>query len=98
MIRIPKAKPITPARKPPASGHAKFRFSPSREVFLQASKGPTPVRKSRNNAIGTITLLKNGGPTLIFVPSTHSEKTGKSVPQRTAKHAARRIRLLNKKL
>src|SRR5580704_14882115 len=89
---------MTPARIPPASGHAKFLLSPSREVLRQASSGPTPVRNRRNSAIGTFTLLKNGGPTLIFVPCTHSEKTGNRVPQRTAKQAARRMRLLKRKL
>src|SRR5271154_836228 len=95
---MPNTTAITPARIPPASGHAKFLFSPSREVFRHARSGPTPVRKSRKSAMGTFTLLKNGGPTLIFVPCTHSEKTGNNVPQSTAKHAARRIRLLNRKL
>ena len=48
--------------------------------------------------MGIITLLKKGGPTLILLPSTHSERTGKSVPQSTAKQAARRMRLLKRKL
>src|ERR1700735_4618776 len=89
---------MMPARIPPARGHAKFLFSPSREVFRQASSGPTPVSSRRNSAIGTFTLLKNGGPTLIFVPCTHSENTGNSVPQRTEKQAASRMRLLKRKL
>ena len=48
--------------------------------------------------MGMFTLLKNGGPTLILLPETHSERTGKSVPHSTAKQAASRIRLLNRKL
>ena len=63
-----------------------------------ASSGPTPVKSSRNSAIGTFTLLKKGGPTLILLPVTHSDSTGNNVPQRMAKHAARRTRLLNRKL
>src|ERR1700689_2032798 len=95
---MPNTTAIIPATNPPTSGQTKVLFSPSREVLRHASRGPTPVRKRRNSAIGTFTLLKKGGPTLILVPCTHSEKTGKRVPQRTAKQAARRIRLLNRKL
>src|ERR1700683_2198688 len=91
-------KPTIPARRPAAKGHAKLRFSASHEVLRQARSGPTPVNKRRNMAIGTLTLLKKGGPTLILLPTTHSERTGKRVPQRTAKQAARRIRLLKRKL
>src|SRR5580704_6132506 len=87
-----------PDATPTASGQAKLRRSPSSEVLRQASSGPTPVRKIRNSAIGTFTLLKKGGPTLILLPVNHSEKTGKSVPHSTAKHAASRIKLLKRKL
>src|SRR5579863_7770319 len=96
--RKPNTNATTPATTPPRSGHAKLRCSASSEVLRQASSGPTPVSNSRKSAIGMFTLLKNGGPTLILLPETHSERTGKSVPQRTAKQAARRTRLLNRKL
>src|SRR5271157_4775723 len=89
---------IIPTTTPPASGHAKLRLSASNEVLRHASNGPTPVRNNKKSAMGTFTLLKNGGPTLILLPTTHSDNTGKSVPQRTAKHAARRTRLLKRKL
>src|SRR5580704_3208855 len=98
MSRKPKMTATTPATTPPKSGHAKFRFSASNDVLRQARSGPTPVSKRRNRAMGMFTLLKNGGPTLILFPTTHSESTGKSVPHSTAKHAASRIKLLNKKL
>src|SRR6202795_1517637 len=91
-------KPMIPAIKPPPKGHAKLRLSASKEVLRQASSGPAPVSNSRKSAIGTFTLLKKGAPTLILLPCTHSESTGKSVPHNTAKHAARRIRLLKRKL
>src|SRR5690348_8869574 len=81
-----------------ASGQAKLRRKPSSEVLRQASNGPTPVRKIKNSAIGTFTLSKNGAPTLILLPVIHSEKIGKSVPHRTAKQAAKRIKLLKRKL
>src|ERR1700722_12788143 len=91
-------KATIPETIPPASGQAKLRRSASKEVLRQANSGPTPVSNSRNNAIGTLTLLKNGGPTLILLRVNHSESTGKSVPQSTAKQAASSTRLLNRKL
>src|SRR5690348_13842374 len=91
-------KAMIPATNPAASGQAKLRFRLESEVLRQASSGPTPVRNSKNSAMGIFTLLKNGGPTVILLPSIHSVNTGKSVPQSTAKHAARRIKLLKRKL
>jgi len=70
----------------------------SPEVFLHASNGPTPVRNSRSRPSGIFTLLKNGAPTLMRDPVNHSEKTGKSVPDRIAMHATSSTRLLNRKL
>ncbi len=64
----------------------------------QASSGPTAVRKIRNSPIGTLTRLKNGGPTVTLEPVTHSDSTGKSVPHNTAKQATSSTRLLNRKL
>src|ERR1700735_5490135 len=98
MSRNPKTSATIPAARPPARGQAKLRFRASNEVLRQASNGPTPVSSRRNRAIGIFTLLKKGGPTLILFPTTHSESTGNSVPQSTAKHAASKMRLLNRKL
>src|SRR5438128_12243299 len=81
-----------------AAGIAKLRFTLSNEVLRHASSGPTAVKKSKNSPIGTFTLLKNGGPTVTLLPCTHSESTGKSVPQRTAKQDASKTRLLKRKL
>src|SRR3970040_1831947 len=94
----PRGQAMAPASKPPASGQPKLRFRLSTDVRRHASSGPTPVRNSRNNPMGMFPLLKNGGPTLILLPCTHSEITGKSVPHSTAKHAASKIRLLKRKL
>src|ERR1041384_4788951 len=80
------------------AGERKFLFRLFVDALRHASSGPTPVRNMRKMAIGTFTLLKNGGPTVIFTPFTASEMTGNIVPQNTAKHAASRIRLLNMKL
>src|SRR5208337_2396786 len=57
-----------------------------------------PVRNTRNNPIGTLTRLKNGGPTVTLLPVTHSDRTGNSVPHSTAKHDTSSTRLLNRKL
>src|SRR5215472_7078541 len=89
---------MAPEITPPASGQAKLRRKASKEVLRQANSGPTPVSSNRKSAIGTFTLLKNGGPTLILLRVNHSERTGKSVPQSTAKQAANSTRLLNRKL
>ena len=68
------------------------------DAFRHASSGPTPVRNSRKIAIGTLTLLKNGAPTVILLPLYHSESTGNIVPHRTAKQETSSTRLLNRKL
>src|SRR5258706_7615520 len=87
-----------PRTNPETAGHRKLRRNPSSDVLRQANSGPTPVKNSRNNPTGMFTLLKNGAPTLIFCPCTASEITGNNVPERTAKQAASRTRLLNRKL
>ncbi len=89
---------ITPAATPIASGHPKFRFRLSVEVFRHASNGPTPVKNSSSSPMGIFTLLKNGPPTLMRSPVIHSEKTGNNVPESMAMHETSRIRLLNRKL
>src|SRR2546421_5683309 len=87
-----------PAAKAIKAGTRKFRFKLSVDALRQASNGPTPVKNIRKMAMGTFTLLKNGALTVILTPFTASEITGNIVPQNTAKHAASRIRLLNRKL
>src|SRR5712691_7659730 len=89
---------MAPAATPIASGHPKFRFRLSVEVFRHASSGPTPVKNSSSNPVGMFTLLKNGAPTLMRSPVIHSEKTGNNVPESMAMHDTSRIKLLNKKL
>src|SRR5246127_5675444 len=81
-----------------AVGQTKFRFTRSNEVCRHASSGPTPVSSTRKMPMGTFTRLKNGGPTVTFDPVTHSDSTGNSVPQSTAKHDTSSTRLLNRKL
>src|SRR5215510_2310625 len=96
--RKPSRNATAPASSPSSKDPPKLRFTLSKEVLRQASSGPTPVRKSRKSPMGILTLLKKGGPTLILLPETASESTGKSVPESTATHATNRIRLLKRKL
>ena len=63
----------------------------------QAITGPTPVKNRSTRPSGAFTRLKKGGPTVIFTPRTHSERTGNTVPQKTAKAMPTRIRLLKRK-
>src|SRR6266851_1611301 len=81
-----------PDRMPTMSGQPKLRLRLSVEVLRQARSGPTPVRKRRARPTGIMILLKNGAPTLIRLLVNHSEKTGKSVPERTAMQATRKSR------
>src|SRR5262252_4779199 len=94
----PRKKLTTVAIAAAISGHPKFRFRLSIEVLCHASSGPTPVRNRIASPIGIITLLKNGAPTLMRLFVNHSENTGNSVPDRTAMHATRNSKLLNRKL
>src|SRR5215475_4370644 len=87
-----------PDANPMIAGKPKLRFRLSVDVFRHASSGPTPVRNNKINPSGMFTLSKNGFPTLIRDPESHSEKTGNNVPDKTAMHETSRIRLLNRKL
>jgi hypothetical protein len=60
----------------------------------QAMSGPMPVSASRNSPSGPFTALKNGGPTVILSPFTHSERIGNSVPHSVAKQMPTSARLL----
>src|SRR5262249_7149442 len=86
-------KPIT---RPNKAGAANVLGRVSSEDLRQAINGPTPIRKMRASASGALTLLKNGGPTVILTPRTASDKTGNSVPQNTAKAIPTRTKLLNR--
>src|SRR5690242_1287875 len=88
----------TPTTSATSVGIRKLRRRLATEVFRHASNGPTAVSSSNSKATGIFTRLKNGGPTVTFVPCTHSERIGKRVPHRTVKQATSRMRLLNRKL
>src|SRR5688572_15456744 len=65
-------------------------------AFRQAIRGPIPVSPSKRSPSGPFTLLKKGGPTVILVPCTASERIGKRVPQSTENAIPTRSRLLNR--
>jgi hypothetical protein len=54
------------------------------------------MRKMRARKRGIVTRLKNGVPTLIFVPLTASAMSGKIVPRKTVKATATRRRLFKR--
>src|SRR5262249_50243744 len=83
--------------RPIAAGQRKFFLRLLQVARRQAMTGPTPIRNSSTKPSGALTLLKNGGPTVIFTPRTHSEMTGNTVPQKTAKAMPTRIRLVKRK-
>ncbi len=56
-----------------------------------------PVSASRKSPSGTLTRLKKGGPTVILVPRTASERIGKRVPHSTENAMPTRARLLKRK-
>src|SRR6185503_17020943 len=95
---MPAAKSAPTSTTEAMPGHWKLRRRLSVEVRRQAKSGPTPVRISRNRPIGTISRLYQSASSEILSPVAASEITGKSVPQRTAKQLASRIRLVKRKL
>src|SRR5215468_1270128 len=95
-VSPPSTRQVTPAARPVMTGHMKFFFRWLHEARRHAITGPTPIRKSSAKPSGALTRLKNGGPTVIFTPRTHSEMTGNTVPQNTANAMPTRMRLLNR--
>ena len=59
----------------------------------QASRGPTPVRNSRMSPMGSIHLLKNGGPTVNRSPAIASLSVGNMVANSTNRAAKSRTQL-----
>src|SRR5262245_17605723 len=93
---MPDASVSPSTTTPVTTGQVNWRLRFAVEALRQAMSGPTPVRASSSNPIGTLTLLKNGGPTVIFVPRTASDRMGNSVPHKTEKATPTKSRLLNR--
>src|SRR5437879_13348254 len=87
--RMPNAVSNRAVASAPIAGHRKLRLILSTEVLRQASSGPIAVNSNNSRANGTFTRLKDGGPTVTLVPCTHSESTGKRVPQSPVKRAGK---------
>ncbi len=62
-----------------------------------ASNGPMPVSNSSTSPIGSIHLLKNGGPTVRRSPVIASLSVGNIVAKRTKNAEKSRIQLLTRK-
>ena len=82
--------------RPVKMGRVKFRTNAWLDVLRHANNGPIPVKSKSRSPMGTFTWLKKGAPTVIFSPLTASDKTGKIVPQNTAKQMTRKITLLKR--
>jgi hypothetical protein len=61
--------------------------------FRHASSGPMPVNSRRMSPIGSIHLLKNGGPTVRRSPRSASLSVGNIVANKTNIAANSRIQL-----
>ena len=66
-------------------------------LLRHASSGPMPVSVSSNNPIGSIHVLKNGGPTVSRCPISASLSVGNSVANSTNTAENSRIQLLTRK-
>jgi hypothetical protein len=91
---MPSANSATPVESPASPGKMNCRRMFATDARRQAMSGPMPVRASSSRPSGTLTVLKNGAPTVIFSPRTHSLRIGKSVPQSTLKAIPTSTRLL----
>ena len=70
---MPARRGRRPVSTRPAVGRMNCRCRFASDALRHAISGPRPVRKSSSNPSGTLTRLKNGGPTEILVPRTASE-------------------------
>ena len=82
---------------PLATGMVNCRRRFPGDALRQAISGPIPVSASSSRPIGTFTRLKNGGPTVILLPRTSSERMGNSVPHSTENATPTSSRLLKRK-
>src|SRR6266478_5732465 len=78
------------------TGHMNVLMRLSTVDLRHASMGPSPVRNRRTRPIGSIHLLKNGGPTVMRVPVTASLSVGNIVANATKNAQNSRIQLLTR--
>src|SRR3989449_7058547 len=96
--RIPATNRTNAVNAPTVPGTANWRCRFGTEARRHAMSGPMPVSASNASPSGMLTWLKNGGPTVIFVPETSSDRIGNSVPHSTEKAIPMKSRLLKRKL
>jgi hypothetical protein len=85
------------ATQPIRVGTASWLHSRSRLVLRQAMSGATPARNTRLKPSGIMMRLKNGGPTVLRVPFTASDRVGNMVENRTKKAQPSSTQLLSRK-
>ena len=91
--RTPSAYRTTAATSATVTGHMNCCTRFVTVDLRQASSGPTPVSSSNVSPIGSIHLLKNGGPTVSRSPLSASLSVGYIVAKSTKKAENRRIQL-----
>src|SRR5688500_5239429 len=92
--RTPRATSEPETSSAIATGHMNCSTRLPVVDLRHASSGPTPVSVSSANPIGSIHLLKNGGPTVSRSPVTASLSVGNMVANSTKKAENSRIQLL----
>ena len=92
----PAPRPIStpPATTATAVGQRRLNPSARSELRRQATSGPIPISNSSGSPKTRRKKLKYGGPTVIGVPRTASESSGKATPQSTVSAKATSSRLL----
>ena len=95
-MRKPTAYSPAPVAAARPSGQANWYARLAGLDLRHASSGPTPVRNSSARPIGTIHVLKNGGPTVIRWPVTASLSVGNSVANRMKKAENSSIQLFSR--
>src|SRR5688572_22604141 len=101
--RTPRAIIAPPTVSPATVGHRNCSRRLAIVDLRHASSGPTPVSSSSTSPIGTIHLLKNGGPTVmrcpgppVYHPVTASLSVGNIVAKMTKNAQNSRIQLFSR--
>src|SRR5688572_30098346 len=93
----PMATQMATATAAAAVGQVNWYLRCEGVALRQAINGPTPVRNTSASPMGTIQVLKNGGPTLMRSPVIASDSVGNMVANMTKNIATSRIQLLIRK-
>jgi hypothetical protein len=91
---MPSAVIAAAVTSPPRTGQRNCCRRLRSVLLRHASSGPTPVSARRMRPIGSIHLLKNGGPTVSRSPISASLSVGNIVAKSTKSAENSRIQLL----